>query len=46
MVSLEMNKFITKLTEKLQKYQHYHQVKLINMSILQTKKYYLTIKVE
>ena len=43
MISLEMNKFITKLTEKLQKYQHYHQVKLINMSILQTMKFYLPI---
>ena len=27
------------LTEKQQKYQHHHQVKLINMSILQGKKY-------
>ena len=30
------------LTEKLQKYQHYHQVKL-NMNILLVKKYYLQI---
>ena len=29
------------LTEKQQKYQHYHQVKLINKAILQVKKYYL-----
>ena len=27
------------LTEKQQKYQHYHLKKLINMSILQVKKY-------
>ena len=26
--------------------QHYHQVKLINMNILQVKKYYLLIKEE
>ena len=28
------------------KYQHYHQVKLINMNFLQVKKYYHLIKVE
>ena len=32
------------LREKQQKHQHYHQVKLINMNILQMKKYYLLIK--
>ena len=31
-------------TEKQQKYQHYHLKKLINMNILQVKKYYLLIK--
>ena len=30
--------------EKQQKYQHYHQVKLINMNILQVNKYYLIIE--
>ena len=30
-------------TEKLQKYQHYHLEKLINMNTLQVKKYYLLI---
>ena len=35
-----------KLREKQQKYQHYHQVKLIKMNILQMKKYYLLIKGE
>ena len=32
------------LIEKLQKYQLYHQAKLISMNILQLKKYYLLIK--
>ena len=34
------------LTEKQQKYQHYYQVRLINMNILQEKKYCLLIKGE
>ena len=34
------------LTEKQQKYQHYNPEKLINMNILQVKKYYLLIKEE
>ena len=34
------------LTEKQQKYQHYHQIKLINMNIVQVKKYYLLFKEE
>ena len=32
------------LSEKEQKYQDYHLEKLINMNILQVKKYYLLIK--
>ena len=32
------NKIHKKITEKPQKYRHYHQVKLINMNILQVKK--------
>ena len=32
------------LREKQHKYQPYHQVKLINMNILQVEKYYLPIK--
>ena len=32
------------LTKKLQKCQHYHQVKLINTNILQVKKHYLMLK--
>ena len=32
------------LTEKQQKHQHYHQVKLINMSFLQVNKCYHLIK--
>ena len=39
MLKLEMKNYSTKLTEKQQKYQHYHQVKLININILQVKKY-------
>ena len=36
----------TILREKQQKYQHYRQVKLSNMNVLDVKKYYLLIKVE
>ena len=32
------------LKEKQQKYQHYHQVKLIKMNMLQVKKCFLLIK--
>ena len=32
------NKIHNKITEKPQKYRHYHLVKLINMNILQVKK--------
>ena len=32
------------LVEKQQKYLPYHQAKLINMNILQAKKYYLQVK--
>ena len=46
MIKLKMKNYNTILTEKQQKYQHYHQVKLINMNILQVKKYYHLIKVE
>ena len=33
------------LIEKLQKYQHYHQTKLLNLNILLVKNYYLLVKV-
>ena len=37
----------TALTEKQQKYQHYHQVKLINMNTLQGKtRYFHRVKAE
>ena len=36
----------TILTEKQRKRQHYRQVKLLNMNILQTKKYCKLIKVQ
>ena len=35
MIKLNMKKYNMILIEKQQKYQHYHQVKLINMNILQ-----------
>ena len=44
MIRLEIKSYNTILTDKQQKYQRYHQVKLINMNILQVKKY--LIKVE
>ena len=34
------------IREAQQKYRHYHQVKLINIDILQVKKYYPLSKVE
>lgn len=34
------------LIEKLQKYQHYHQTKLLNLNILLVKNYYLQVKVK
>ena len=37
---IEINNYNMTLTEKQQKYQPYHQVKFINMNILQVKKYY------
>ena len=46
MIRLEMKSYNKILTEKQQKYQHYHQVKLINMNTLQMKKYYHLIKLE
>ena len=39
-----MKNYDTISTEKLQKYQHYYQEKLIIMNILQMKKYYLLIE--
>ena len=43
---LKMKKYNMILTEKQQKHEHYHQVKFINIIILQAKKYYHLIKVE
>ena len=43
---IEINNYNMTLTEKQQKYQPYHQVKFINMNILQVKKYYPLIKEE
>ena len=44
MIISEMIKYNTILTEEQQIYQHYHQVKLINLNILQAKKYYHLLK--
>ena len=44
MTRLEMKNCNTILAERQQKYQHYHLDKLINMNILQVKKYCLLIK--
>ena len=46
MINLEMKNYNTVLAEKQQKYEHYHQVKFINMNILQANKSYHLIKVE
>ena len=44
MIRLEMKNCNAILTEKQQKYQLDHQVKMINMNIIQMKKYDLLIK--
>ena len=46
MIRLEIKNWNMILTEKQEKYQHYHPQKLINMNFLQVKKYYLLIKEE
>ena len=44
MIKLKMRNYDRILTETKQKYQHYHPEKLINMIILQVKKYYHLIE--
>ena len=46
MKKLEIKNHKIILIEKQQQYQHYLQVKLINMNIIQVTKYYLLIRVE
>ena len=46
MTNLGMKNYNTVLAEKQQKYEHYHQVKSMNMNILQANKSYHLIKVE
>ena len=46
MIRLEMKNCNIISIERQQKHEHFHQVKLINMNILQVKKYYLIIKAE
>ena len=41
-----MKNYNATLTETLQEYEHYHVKILINMNILQVKKYYRLVKVE
>ena len=41
-----MKNYSRVFTERQEKYLHYHQVKLINMNILQKKIYYFPIKVK
>ena len=44
MIKLKMKNYEMILTEKQQKYQHYHLEKLINMNTLQVNKYCVLIK--
>ena len=44
MIKLEVKNCNMMLTTKQQKYQHYQLKKMINMNILQVKKYWLIIK--
>ena len=46
MIRLSMKSYNMTLTVKQQKYQQYHQLKLINFNILQARKYYLLNKGE
>ena len=41
MIRLKIKRYNMILIDKLQKYQPYHQAKLISMNMLQVKKYYL-----
>ena len=43
---LEMKNYNMILTENQGKYNHYHQIKVIKMTILHAKTYYLLIKEE
>ena len=44
MIGLEMKNYNKILKQKQPKYQHYHQIKIIDVSFLQVKKYYYLIK--
>ena len=46
MIRLQMKKYSMTLTKKQHNNQHYHKVKLIDMNVLQVKKYCLLIKKE
>ena len=46
MKRLKKKSYIKILVEKQDKYQHYHEAKLIIINILHVKKYYLLIKIK
>ena len=46
MIRFEIKNSNMTLAEKLQKYKHYHPVKLVNMRILEGERYYFLIKVK
>ena len=46
MIKLKMKAYNMILTQEQQKYQNYPEVKVVNMNILQAKKYYHLIKIE
>ena len=45
MIRLEAKNYDAILKEKLQKYQHYHEAELLNMNIMQVRKYCFLIKI-
>ena len=44
-IRLETKNYDAILKEKQKKYQHYHEAELLNMNILQVRKYCLLIKI-
>ena len=46
MIRLEMKNYNMIFIEKQQKYENYHEAKVINMGILEVKKYYPLTKAE
>ena len=46
MIRLDMKNYNMILTDKQKKFQHYYQIKLININVSHMNKYYLLIKKE